>query len=475
MNFMAAGVVSSAAAAEAFREKAYAAERCIAGIRGAVVVFNTFAFFTLVDKSLTMAGLAYGVLVIAWVYASSVWLLKPYNHLPIMLWSYLTSIIDSILVAGWILATGGLLSPYHVLWYLSLVAVAFRYGHRETVIVAVAYAAYDIWLARSLGQIPGHMAEVVVRSGYILFVGVLGGIMGRETSRQMKSRAEMREELRAVEDRLCDQERLAQQALRDVLTGLPNRTLLEIRAEQALLAPRRNDELVALLMIDLDGFKAVNDAYGHDFGDQLLQQIGQRLAAVTCDYGFVARLGGDEFAVILAAPCCESAAANVAQRILGEFKCPFMVEARRIEVSASIGIGLYPLDGPDVRSILRSADLAMYKAKRQRVGYAFYAAEEDDMLRPASHVEPFRMLNRADSLSARSQELRQHTEACVATLRSVADAEPLASALKATGCKQTPADDAYPDLRARSGVRAPSELSLGLGVQPRKNHLPCRL
>ena len=112
MNLRAAGAVTSAAA-EAAREKAYSAERTIAGIRPAVVAFSTFVFFAL-DNQPMSAGLAYGVLVIGWLYMLSVWLLKPYKRFPAILWSYFSTLTDAVLVAAWVLATGGALSPYHV-------------------------------------------------------------------------------------------------------------------------------------------------------------------------------------------------------------------------------------------------------------------------------------------------------------------------------------------------------------------------
>ncbi len=169
-------------------------------------------------------------------------------------------------------------------------------------------------------------------------------------------------------DRKRVEEGLRHQSLHDALTGLPNRTLLHDRLEQALLVARRDVGSLALLLMDLDGFKEVNDTLGHHYGDLLLQGVAGRLHDVLRASDTVGRLGGDEFAVVL--PTADEGGAIEVVRHIGEALAePFMVEDHHLSVAASIGIALYPVHGHDGAALLRVADRAMYAAKRAGSGY----------------------------------------------------------------------------------------------------------
>ncbi len=182
--------------------------------------------------------------------------------------------------------------------------------------------------------------------------------------------------VRDISERMRAQKALEHQALHDMLTDLPNRTLLQDRLEQAIGAARREGTAVSLLLMDLDHFKEVNDTFGHQSGDGLLRQVGPRLAEKLRAADTVARLGGDEFAVLL--PEVDAGGATlVAQKILGALERPFLVEQQPVEVAASIGIAVCPQDGEDADSLLRRADIAMYVAKNNRDGYAVSASEPD--------------------------------------------------------------------------------------------------
>ncbi len=162
-------------------------------------------------------------------------------------------------------------------------------------------------------------------------------------------------------------------ALHDALTGLPNRLLLYDRLQQSVAAAGREQRQLALLLLDLDRFKAVNDAHGHLAGDQLLQQVGRRLQCAVRGSDTVARLGGDEFAVLL--PGTGSADAELAgARLLQALDAPFMIDGRRISIAASAGAAVYPLHGVCAEALLRCADLAMYRAKRSGGGLVVYQA-----------------------------------------------------------------------------------------------------
>jgi diguanylate cyclase (GGDEF)-like protein/PAS domain S-box-containing protein len=170
---------------------------------------------------------------------------------------------------------------------------------------------------------------------------------------------------------------LRHQAMHDGLTDLPNRMMLFDRLDAALNTARQSNAMVALLLMDLDRFKEVNDTFGHQFGDGLLKQVAFRLQNQLHDGDTVARLGGDEFAVVLASAVDANEVAATARRILNTLQQPFVVEGQVLEVGGSIGIALYPLHGGDARTLMRRADVAMYAAKQANTGYTFHNQEQE--------------------------------------------------------------------------------------------------
>jgi diguanylate cyclase (GGDEF)-like protein/PAS domain S-box-containing protein len=169
-------------------------------------------------------------------------------------------------------------------------------------------------------------------------------------------------------------ERLEHQAMHDALTGLPNRALLQNYLEQAIASARRNQTSFAMLVVDLDRFKEINDTLGHPYGDIVLQEISPRFRQVLREVDLMARLGGDEFAIILP-EADERGAALVTERLLAGIKVPFVLEDEPYDVGASIGIAVYPQHGEDPATLLRAADMAMYTAKKSAGGYVVYAAD----------------------------------------------------------------------------------------------------
>ncbi|HKK00545.1 MAG TPA: EAL domain-containing protein, partial [Desulfuromonadales bacterium] len=164
----------------------------------------------------------------------------------------------------------------------------------------------------------------------------------------------------------------------DSLTTLPNRTLLKDRLDQALAQASRSRQLVAVLFIDIDRFKGVNDALGHHRGDQLLKALGTRLQSCVRRSDTVARLGGDEFVILLTNVANEEAVTRIAQEALDALARPVRLDDQEIFATGSIGISLYPLDGDDVDTLLKNADIAMYQAKELgRNTYQFYNADAD--------------------------------------------------------------------------------------------------
>ncbi len=158
-------------------------------------------------------------------------------------------------------------------------------------------------------------------------------------------------------------EHIRHQAYHDTLTGLPNRMLLQNRLEHALKAAKRDMMRLALLFIDLDRFKVINDSLGHFIGDELLRQAAQRLTHCVRAGDTVSRQGGDEF-VILATIANSADAAHIAEKVIADISAPFAIQGHALHVGASVGISLFPEDGDDATTLLRCADVAMYAAKQ---------------------------------------------------------------------------------------------------------------
>ena len=179
-----------------------------------------------------------------------------------------------------------------------------------------------------------------------------------------------------VSERRSHAERMAYQATHDALTGLPNRNLLADRVEQAIALARRNDQHVGMLFLDLDGFKFINDSFGHAFGDALLRSIAARLEVVMRQSDAVARLGGDEFVILLPDLTDAEGAVRVASKVLEAISVPMPQDGREVHLSASIGISVFPQDGDTCDTLLQHADVAMYRAKANgRNGFQCYSKE----------------------------------------------------------------------------------------------------
>lgn len=182
--------------------------------------------------------------------------------------------------------------------------------------------------------------------------------------------------LRDVSERKRYEEEIRHQATHDALTGLPNRLLFRELLAEALHAADRNERLVAVLFLDLDGFKTVNDSLGHAVGDAVLIEVGRRLTQVLRQEDVVARQGGDEFTIFLPNVTVVADITQVANKILAVLAQPYTMADRTLHLTASLGITIYPFDDTDVDNLLRNADTAMYAAKSAgRNTYRFYTAD----------------------------------------------------------------------------------------------------
>jgi diguanylate cyclase (GGDEF)-like protein/PAS domain S-box-containing protein len=180
-----------------------------------------------------------------------------------------------------------------------------------------------------------------------------------------------------VTERVDAANSLRHQALHDPLTGLANRALLHDRLTAALHTAERTGDQVALMIMDLNQFKEVNDALGHHHGDRLLVELGQRLQAVVREADLVARLGGDEFAVLMTTGVTIEGALELARRISETFAEPIEIDGITLQSNVSVGIAISPDHGTDPESLTRHADVAMYQAKTSGAGVALYAAGHD--------------------------------------------------------------------------------------------------
>jgi len=247
--------------------------------------------------------------------------------------------------------------------------------HTDTLIATTHRSAFDNYLQRRLKldiPVSGAHETMGKRKNGSLFP--LEFVV---SSMQVGSRHMFIATLRDISERKAHTDALEYQALHDALTGLPNRSLFGDRLRQALLAARRNQKMFGVLLLDLDRFKDINDALGHDRGDSLLQEVTARLRGVLRATDTIARLGGDEFAVLTIDARHPDDVVATAKKILASLEGPFAIADQMVETGASIGIAMYPVHGDDPSTLLRRADVAMYVAKRAGGGHAVYAPEQE--------------------------------------------------------------------------------------------------
>ncbi|MEA3502699.1 MAG: EAL domain-containing protein, partial [Actinomycetota bacterium] len=250
--------------------------------------------------------------------------------------------------------------------------------------VSIASVEYGLAMQRVVASYLRTSGEQVIaleQTEYFLLVATLalllleGLFLFRPAVRSLqKSWMESSEAHRS--ERELDQQRLNYLARYDSLTGLINRTLFSDRLNSAVVRARRDGSVVALMFLDLDGFKEVNDRLGHAVGDALLRQAAERIVASVRETDTVARLGGDEFTVILEGGKRVEDAGRVATKILRNLAVPYRVGGEEIVITSSMGIAAYPLDGETTEDLLKGADIAMYSAKDAgRNTYEFYTSE----------------------------------------------------------------------------------------------------
>ena len=224
-----------------------------------------------------------------------------------------------------------------------------------------------------------HPAAARARS-YLLRSGatsvallLLMAVLGRLSWQLQKSRQ------LAAQEQIAHAERIQYIAHHDSLTGLPNRGFFSDMLNQMLAQAKRYDRQLAVLFLDLDRFKLINDTLGHDAGDELLKEVARRLTDAVRESDIVARLGGDEFVVLLPEQCDQDSLVIVARRVLDLVSKPYNLLGHEFRVTVSVGISRYPDDASDEQSLLKNADIAMYHAKEKgRNNFQFYAQAADE-------------------------------------------------------------------------------------------------
>ncbi len=263
--------------------------------------------------------------------------------------------------------------PTYIFFYPSVIIAALFAGFRFGLLATAMAALFaDYWLIPLKGFTISSLPDAV---GLVIFSfnGVFISVIAELYRRARTKAANYAEELALRNSRKREEEIILQLAYHESLTGLPNRKLFSDRLGIALAHAQRNQNKVAVAMIDLDNFKEVNDTLGHIVGDLFLKATAERLDAALRKGDTVARFGGDEFLLILPDLEVIEDAIPVAQKIVDSFFKPLLIDTYQFVVTMSIGIAVYPHDGTDEVILLKNADIAMYQAKRAgRAQYRLY-------------------------------------------------------------------------------------------------------
>ena len=221
------------------------------------------------------------------------------------------------------------------------------------------------------GSVKNFESRIFRRDGHIIWISENARAVHSETGELLFYEGTVE----TITERKLYEEQIQHQATHDSLTGLPNRTMLHNYLQRAIQTADAGNSVPAVVFVDLDQFKYINDSLGHQAGDKLLKTVAQRLVACVRDTDMVARQGGDEFVIVLGNQRDEESITEVLQRILNSVSQPWLMDERELNITCSLGVSRYPEDGEDVETLLKNADSAMYKAKEVgRNNFQFFAS-----------------------------------------------------------------------------------------------------
>jgi diguanylate cyclase (GGDEF)-like protein len=343
-----------------------------------------------------------------------------------------------------------------VLAYPGLLIFAAMLGSKRLFLGILTAMLLFVTLMFVAHQQGWHVTPPVVVKGSTLVdaiavLVVIGMSAWLMASDQRRANAELAEQNRRVS---LLQSQTAHIATHDLLTGLPNRMLARDRFDQAVAEARRARRRIALLYLDLDNFKNVNDSLGHAYGDALLKVVGERLREMLRGADTVCRLGGDEFLLLVTDPQDNDAVATIAAKVVDQLVLPISLQGVEVMTGCSVGIALYPDDGVDFDSLLKTADMAMYRAKEAgRNGYRFYDAEMNASVVEHVHLVSSRRCARrwraTSSGSPTSRSTRSTPARSSAPRRCCAGAIPCSASCRRAASSRWPS---APGSSARSAI-----------------------
>jgi diguanylate cyclase (GGDEF)-like protein/PAS domain S-box-containing protein len=239
-------------------------------------------------------------------------------------------------------------------------------------------------IVKARGSIGGFESQVYRKNGDVIWISENARAVLGDTGNVLYYEGTVED----VTERHLYQARIEQQANYDTLTGLANRSLLHDRLNQAILTAASYGTRLAVVFIDLDRFKFVNDSLGHDVGDELLRAVAERFTACVREFDTVARLGGDEFVLLINGESGPDSVATVVERVLAAVSQPWRHGTREFEVTCSVGVALYPDDGNDAATLLKHADSAMYRAKEHgRNNFQFFTDDLNALMKERFELE----------------------------------------------------------------------------------------
>ncbi len=343
-------------------ERSLRMEALIARLRMLIVIMNTLLVAFALDTRGMHVDATWAILGFAYLYSIPIVLLQPYRRWRLFQTSMSSAALDSVAIAMFIAATGGSMSPFFPLYYLSVAAIAMRFELRQAVIGCGIYA-FTYAIAYFVNWDPGmnDLGILVMRCAYMLFISVGVGHLAREENSRSQE-VEVIEKLNAENAKLLSKKE--KEARIDRLTGLLNRGSFEKDAQKELRRARASGGYFSVLFCDMDRLKRINDELGHDAGDRILRQAALALKRGLRSQDLVGRYGGDEFVIVLPSLTRESAW-DRAEGLIENMKALNEGLPDGLHVGLSVGIASFPFDAQDYPTLVKLADQAMYLGKRE--------------------------------------------------------------------------------------------------------------